>query len=230
MSPVNEIFRNSRGARLLFDDAFQDDDGSIWFLQRQGIVFRFEPETEKLRLFAVPNWIILDWIRDKRGSIWFGCANGNTWRLMMSSLHYQSFRVPNMFNVANYNNPRIAEDNNKRVWLALSTGIYNSDFNEDLDFSPEQIRLPTGDTVVNCIIKDRKGNLWASLAETGYFDVNSTDNSYKTLYIPENIEDIVYNIIEDKSWETSGFCRTTKYLYCMKALKKSNTFIIENED
>jgi len=229
INPVNEIFRNSRGGRLLFDDVFQDDDGSIWFLQRQGIVFRFEPETEKLRLFGVPNWIILDWIRDKRGSIWFGCANGNTWRLMMSSLHYQSFRVPNMFNVANYNNPRIAEDNNKRIWLALSTGIYTSDFNEDLDFNPEQIRLPTGDTVVNCITKDRKGNLWASLAKNRIVILNSTDNSYKPLYIPEYKEDIVFNIIEDKHGNL-WFLSYNNIFVLYEGTDEIESFIIDNDE
>ena len=183
---------------MLFDDAFQDDDGYVWFLQRQGIVFRFEPETEKLKLFPVPNWIIFDWIRDKRGSVWFGCANGNTWRLMMSSLHYQSFRVANMFNVAAYNNPRLAEDNDNRIWLALSTGIFRSDFNDDLNFSPKRIRLSGSDTLANCIVKDHSGYLWASLGRNRIVKINSTDNSYKTLYLPENIEDIVYNIIEDK--------------------------------
>jgi signal transduction histidine kinase/DNA-binding response OmpR family regulator/ligand-binding sensor domain-containing protein len=227
--PVNEMFNNSRGQGMLFDDAFQDDDGAIWFLQRQGIVFRFDPWSEKLRLFAVPNWIIFDWIRDHCGSIWFGCANGNTWRLMKNQLHYQSVRVNNMFNVAMYNNPRLAFDNDRKIWLALSTGIYVSDFNEELEFKPGKIRLPVVDTVANCIFKDRSGNLWLSISGNRILSINSTDNSNKTLYLPENIEGIVYNILEDNHGNV-WFLSYNKIFVLNKGSEKIETLITENED
>ena len=229
IEPVNKMINNSRGTIMLFDDAFQDDEGYVWFLQRKGIVFRFEPVTEKLKLFLVPNWIIFDWLRDKRGSIWFGCANGNTWRLMMNSLHYQSFRVGNMFNVAAYNNPRLVEDNDNRIWLALSTGIFKSDFNVDLNFSPERIRLAGGDTIANCIVKDHSGNLWASLSGNRIVKINSTDNSYKTLYLPESIVDIVFNIIEDKHGNL-WFLSYHKIFVLYNGTDKIEGFITDNEN
>lgn len=229
IEPVNKMINNPRGSKMLFDDAFQDGDGNVWFLQRQGIVFRFEPETEKLKLFPVPNWIIFDWKRDKRGSVWFGCANGNTWRLMMSSIHYQSVRVANMFNVANYNNPRLAEDNDKRIWLALSTGIFRSDFSDDLNFSPGRIRLSGSDTLANCIVKDQSGYLWASLGRDRIAKINSTDNSYKTFYLPESIEDIVYNIIEDKQGNL-WFLSYRNIFVLYNGSDKIEGFITDNEN
>jgi signal transduction histidine kinase/DNA-binding response OmpR family regulator/ligand-binding sensor domain-containing protein len=227
--PVNEMFNNSRGDGMLFDDAFQDDNGAVWFLQREGIVFRFDPESEKLRLFAIPNWIVFDWIRDHCGSHWFGCANGNTWRLMINLLHYQSVRVNNMFNVAIYNNPRLAFDNNSKIWLALSTGIYVSDFNEDLNFKAGKMRLHIGDTVANCILKDHSGNLWVSISRNRIVRINSTDNSYKTLYLPENIEGIIYNIMED-SHGNLWFLSYNKIFVLHEGSEKIETLNNEKED
>ncbi len=89
-----------------------DSRGSIWFLQKQGLLFRFDPATEKLTLYPVPNWMVFHWLKDKGDdSFWFGCANGNTWRLVTNSLPYQTAGVQNMFNVSIVKNPRIAQDN-----------------------------------------------------------------------------------------------------------------------
>lgn len=100
IKPVNGLFRNSRGKSLEFKQAMPGAQGSIWFLQLQGLLFRFNPVTEKLTLYPVPNWNVFHWIKDTGNSFWFACANGNLWRLMMNSLPFQSEYVPNMFNVS----------------------------------------------------------------------------------------------------------------------------------
>lgn len=197
VKPVNELFRNSRGHSMQFQQAMQDVDGTIWFLQLQGLLFRFNPATEKLTLYPVPNWIVFHWIKDKSNSFWFGCANGNIWRLMRNSLPFQSAYVPNMFNVSVVNSPRITQDDRGDVWLALSTGIYKvSRFDPESAFSPAKIRLSESDTVAGCVVRDSKGNLWMSLGKGRItkIDKSGTCTSYKN---PYNSSDQIYNIVED---------------------------------
>ncbi len=197
VGPVNHLLNNSRGHKLQFEDAFQDEEGQVWFLDRKGIVFSFEPGSEKLGLFAVPNWVIFDWIRDDYGSIWFGCANGNKWRLMLNTFPYSSLRVANMFNVSVVRNPIIAEERNRKLWLTLTTGIYASDYAGDRGFNFKQIRLPTGDTVAYCISRDKSGNLWMGLSNGRVVRLTSGINKYKVFYLPDNSHDIIRNMVED---------------------------------
>jgi len=229
VGPVNNLFNNSRGHKLQLEDAFQDEEGSVWFLDRHGIVFRFDPEHEKLRLFAVPNWVIFDWVRDDYCSIWFGCANGNKWRLMLNTVPYTSQRVSNMFNVSITGNPRIAEESNKRLWLTLSTGIYVSDLDDYPGFNLKRIRLSTGDTVAYCIRKDKSGSFWMGLTKGRVVNLNSSNNQYKIYYLPDNMQDIITNIIEDNLgniWLISDYKIFVLYSYS----DYIRSFVIENND
>ncbi len=229
IGPVNHLLNNQRGQKLQFEDAFQDEEGLVWFLDRKGIVFRFDPESERLRLFAVPNWVIFDWIRDDYGSLWFGCANGNKWRLMLNTVPYTSLRVTNMFNVSVVRNPRIAEENNRKLWLTLSTGIYVSVFDDDPDFNFKQIRLPTGDTVAYSISRDKSGNLWMDLSNGRVVRLSSGNNKYKVFHLPDNAHDIINNIVEDNRgniWFISNY-----RIFLMQADSDYiRNFIIDNRE
>lgn len=199
INPVNELFRNSRGHSMKFRQAMQDNEGSIWFLQFQGLLFRFNPGTEKLTLYPVPNWIVFHWIKDSDNSFWFGCANGNIWRLMLNSLPFQTAYVPNMFNVSAVNTPRITQSNDGKVWLALSTGIYRVDkFDPVSAFNPIKVRPSGSDTVSQCMVKDSKGNLWFSPGKGRILKIG-INGAYTSYYTPYNSSDQVFNIIEDKS-------------------------------
>jgi len=229
VGPVNHLFNNSRGHKLQFEDAFQDEEGSLWFLDRKGLVFSFEPGSERLRLFGVPNWVIFDWVRDDYGSIWFGCANGNKWRLMLNTVPYTSLHVPNMFNVSVVRNPRIAGENNGKLWLTLSTGIYSSDFDDDPDVNFKKIRLPTGDTVAYSIRMDKSGNLWMGLSNGRVVRLSSGINKYKTFHLPDNVHDIINNIVEDNLgniWFISNY----KIYLMHPGSDYIRNFIIENKE
>lgn len=215
VKPVNELFRNSRGHSMQFQQAMQDCNGKIWFLQVQGLLFRFNPADEKLTLYPVPNWNVFHWIKDKNNSFWFGCANGNTWRLVMNSLPFQSEYVPNMFNVSVVNNPRIVQNETGDLWLALSTGIYKvRKFDTESALRLEKIRLPEGDTVAGCMITDSKGNLWMSLEKGRLAKIGKTGTytSYKNTY---NSSDQIYNIAEDH--ESNIWLQCLYNIYCLRS-------------
>ncbi|MDP4224260.1 MAG: two-component regulator propeller domain-containing protein, partial [Bacteroidota bacterium] len=227
--PMNNLFNNVKGQQMLLEEAFQDNKGYIWILQRQGIILRFNPETEELLVYNVPNWIILDWKTDSHGSIWFGCANGDTWRLMLKSLPYQTVWVNNMFNVATWDNPRMTEDPSGRLWLALSTGIYREEAPDPgKNFTPEQIRLPVADTVADCIIKDHSGNIWLSLKDSRVLMLNTDRGTHRIYHLPEKTAVEIYKIVED-SRGNLWFLSFNKIFILPPASERISQLITKNE-
>lgn len=198
--PMNASFNNMKGHQINLEDAFLDKQGCLWMLQREGIVFRFRPESEELLVYNVPNWIVLDWKADNYGSLWFGCANGDTWRLMLNSLPYQVIRVKNMFDVASWDNPRIAEDISGRIWLTLSTGIYRADAPDPgKNFTLQQISLPVADTIAGCIMKDHNGNLWMGLKNSRILMFNTLRGTSRVFLLPDRSSNEIYRIVEDSA-------------------------------
>ena len=150
------------GNEIFADQVFQYKDGIIWFLNRYaGLMFRFDPYTEKLSLYRVPNFAVYQCIMDKTGSFWFACTRNNIFRLVKGQIPYLTVRVNNTSHVARVHRGTFLQDNQGYVYLLSLRGINvckNFDVSSSLIFS--QFRFPDGDISAGGGFKDSKGNLW----------------------------------------------------------------------
>jgi len=173
-NPENKSFKNymfvhrkktvyeQPGTEIWIDQAFQSDNGTLWFLNKlAGLMFRFDPRTEKLSSYRVPNFVAYQCIMDKTGSFWFACIRNNIYRLLTDDFPYLTIRVNNSSHVAQIHRGAILEDNQDHVYLLLLQGLYIlKKFDVSTSLVPHKFRFPDGDTIAGGGFKDSKGNLW----------------------------------------------------------------------
>ncbi len=150
------------GSEIWADKAFQSENGTLWFLNKlAGLMFRFDPRTEKLSSYRVPNFIAYQCIMDKTGSFWFACIRNNIYRLVTEEFPYLTVRINNSSHVAQIHRGAILEDNQNHVYLLLLQGLYIlKKFDVSSSLVPHKFRFPDGDTIAGGGFKDSKGNLW----------------------------------------------------------------------
>jgi signal transduction histidine kinase/AraC-like DNA-binding protein/ligand-binding sensor domain-containing protein len=149
-------------SKVLIHQAFLNDDGTIWFINlTAGLMFKFDPDSEKLFLYRTPYFMVYKCIPDKTGSFWFACIRNNITRMETQLVPYVSIQISNSANVSPEHKTNIIEDNLNRVWLLLNYGtfIYRR-FDNDLSLKSELFRFPRGDTISGRGFSDSQGNLW----------------------------------------------------------------------
>ena len=150
------------GSPVRINQAFQYDDGTIWFLNyTAGLMFRFDPVTEILSLYRTPAFMVFQCIMDETGSFWFACIRNNLFRLITSQIPYLTISVTNTAYTDLLHRTNILEDNQDRMWFLFINGTYvskNFDVGSSIVF--DQFRFPDGDTATNRGFRDSKGNLW----------------------------------------------------------------------
>jgi streptogramin lyase len=124
-------------------------------------MFRFDPQTEKLCTYRVPNFIAYQCVMDRYGSFWFACIRNNIHRLVTDNIPYLTFPVNNSSHVAQIHRGAFLEDNNNRVYLLLLQGTYVfNKFDVTSSLVLNRFRFPDGDTIAGGGFQDSKGNLW----------------------------------------------------------------------
>ncbi len=112
---------------LFIDEALQNDDGTVWFLNKlAGLLFRFDPASEKLSLYRVPNFYVFQCVMDKTGSLWFACVRNNIFRLVTGQIPYLRIPVNNSSHVAQIHRGAFLEDDQKQVYFLFLQGMYTS--------------------------------------------------------------------------------------------------------
>jgi|WetSurSiteA1Bulk_404760.scaffolds.fasta_scaffold01525_2 signal transduction histidine kinase/DNA-binding response OmpR family regulator/ligand-binding sensor domain-containing protein len=152
-SPVSEVF---------IDQAFQFEDGTIWFISKLfGLMFRFDPITEKLYLYRSPSFVVFQCILDKTGSFWCACIRNNIFRLITDHIPFLTIPVNNSSHVAPIHRGNIVEDNQNQIYFLFLQGIYICNkFDVSSALILSKFRFPDGDTIAGGGFTDRKGNLW----------------------------------------------------------------------
>jgi ligand-binding sensor domain-containing protein len=125
-------------SEVIADQTFQQQNGSIWFLNKvAGLMLRFDPEAENLLLYRVPNFIAYQCVMDKTESFWFACIRNNIWRLVTANLPYLVIPVANSSHVAQIHRGAFLEDIREQVYLLTLQGIYKfKKFEESSSFIP----------------------------------------------------------------------------------------------
>lgn len=150
------------GSDISADQAFQYEDGTIWFLNKiAGLMFRFDPVAEKLSLYRVPNFVVYQCTLDKTGSFWCSCIRNNIYRLVTGKIPYLTIPVNNSSHVAQIHRGAILEDFQNRIYFLLLQGIYIcKKFDVSSSLIPYNFKFPDGDTIAGGGFVDSKGNLW----------------------------------------------------------------------
>jgi signal transduction histidine kinase/DNA-binding response OmpR family regulator/ligand-binding sensor domain-containing protein len=150
------------GNEVSFNQVFQHYDGTLWCLNKvAGLMFRFDPETEKLSLYRVPNFVVYQCVMDQTGSFWFACIRNNIFRLVRDKIPYLSIQVNNSSHVAQVHRGAFLEDGQNQVYFLFLTGMHvcrNFDVSSSLIING--FRFPDGDSIAGGGFRDSKGNLW----------------------------------------------------------------------
>lgn len=184
----------SPGSPVWIDQAFQHNDGTIWFLNKQaGLILRFDPGAEKLSLYRTPAFVVYQCIMDKTGSFWFTCIRNNIYRLVTD-------RIPFVVNSDVLNNTSstsqtfrngILEEGKSGLWFIFNRGTYTTQFSgisSRMLFNP--FRFPDGDTIKESGFKDSKGNLWFATVSGKITRYHPETNSFRNYIIPNTSTDI----------------------------------------
>jgi signal transduction histidine kinase/AraC-like DNA-binding protein/ligand-binding sensor domain-containing protein len=148
---------------VAIDQAFQAGDGSIWFLNKlSGLMFRFCPQTEKLSLYRVPYFAVLQCFPDHSGTFWFACVRNNVFRMVgREHIPFISIPVDNGSHVSQIHRGCFLEDQQQNVYFLFLTGIYMSRrFDATGAVKLDRFRFPDGDSIAGGGFRDSKGNFW----------------------------------------------------------------------
>jgi signal transduction histidine kinase/ligand-binding sensor domain-containing protein/AraC-like DNA-binding protein len=158
----NKTVYESQGSENFTDQAFQFEDGNIWFLSKLfGLLFRFDQATEKLYLYRSPSYVVFQCILDKTGSFWCACVRNNIFRLVTDRIPFLTVPVNNTSHVAPIHRGNIVEDNQGQLYFLFLQGIsICKKFDVSTSLILKKFRFPDGDTIAGGGFTDSKGNLW----------------------------------------------------------------------
>ena len=188
---VNEEDTSSISSRVI-KDLHEDEAGYIWVATVGGSLNRFDPETEKFRVYY-PNASNPDAIsgtgtvcifEDSDNDLWIGTFNNGFNRFDRETERFKSFQLGTHFKSEqdsfNRNSVHdILEDVADRniLWLAGDNGLYRFDKRtEKLDHYPSSYPLTSGTSVQKLFMRE-PGKLWLGTYGMGmvYFDtINRT--------------------------------------------------------
>lgn len=167
----NELRHETMGFNTYFDGT------QVWMANPEGI-FRFDPETHRLRSFRNPRAEGYNqtgnFLKDKRGRIWLGAGSG--------LMAYDS--VARQWLPADYPIKILHEDHNGRLWGVSSRHIYRYD--EETDRFLEEVEIAgllsnvVDDSGIDCVRSDSRGNLWigTNLGLLRYNTIDRTGDSF----------------------------------------------------
>lgn len=197
------------------NDIKEDHEGNLWLLfYRKDYLLRYNPKDQSSTYFyanknnGLSGGVILDMLIDSEGKIWAGTYAGhlpqNTGNLFLFDDSNQRFNKV----VENVNVLTITELASSKLLLTMPQGvfIYDNQLNS-LDLADPSFDLSTISRV-NTAYKDRQGNVWLSIFESGIFIYNSENQKIAKFHFPSNkaTKDIA-SIIEDNRnnmWFSSG--------------------------
>ncbi|MFH4968316.1 two-component regulator propeller domain-containing protein [Gaetbulibacter sp. M240] len=215
----------------------QDQFGQIWFGTRDGLnmfdgnhftVYRNNPEGSN----SISNNDILSIHEDSFGSIWIGTYDGLN-RFDPYSKTFKRFIHNNKTNSVNDNTIRTIFEINREIWIGTNNGlaIYNIEENSFLEVN-QNIKNGNGinGSVVNCILQDKKGNIWIGTSKGLSKLISRNNNEFKFKYYEVNEDNInVVNIVEDNNSNlmiatTSGLYKINTETGTFSSLSKTKFF------
>lgn len=150
----------------------QDKAGNLWFGSETSGLFRYEPKTDRLRIFRNDDGnssILSDWIRDiyvhNQQQIWVGTRNG------LSIFDTQTEKFTNYTHSALNANSlsdntiwSFMHDDASGIWIGTFAGGLNIYYPSNANFNNigERIgnKIGLSHLVVNAISEDKNGGLW----------------------------------------------------------------------
>jgi len=171
-----------------FDKIFETADGNIWFVEYgSGRIVRLDPDRHLFSFYTVPEKKVNQCILDRTDAFWFGCPMNNNWRMRTGPLPYYYIKVDNERTTEQYRKLLLSEDNNGKLWMVLSSGVYKIDhFSIDSTFKIIKTEIPTliknrypgieSDDKITSVYKDKNGVLW--FGTDGGYVIREEDGVY----------------------------------------------------
>lgn len=194
------------GSSVTVDQSFLLSDGTIWFFSREeGLLYRFDPVSEKLVLYRTPTFAVFQCLLDRQETFWFACVRYNVFRMICKQVPYFTiYPVDNTSDVAQAYKGSIVEDRLERTWFLFNQGIYivgNFDLSSSINF--KKMTLPGGVSMTSGGFADSKGNLWFGSKDGRIFRFDPLSYSFTDFTLPFPPDDKKFAKIpfirEDKS-------------------------------
>ncbi|MFN0257756.1 hybrid sensor histidine kinase/response regulator transcription factor [Pedobacter ureilyticus] len=170
----------------------QDKAGNLWFGSETSGLFRYEPQTDVLRIFKTedgnPRSILSNWIRDiyvyDQKQIWIGTRNGLSifdTQTGQFSNHTHSAVDPN--SLSDNTIWSFMHDDAAGIWIGTFAGGLNIYYPSNTNFGNigERIgdRMGLSHLVVNAISEDKNGGLWVGTYGGGINYLNRKTGAYR---------------------------------------------------
>jgi len=180
------------GSSVTVDQSFRLSDGTIWFFSREeGLIYKFDPLSEKLYLYRTPAFAVFQCLLDSHETFWFACVRYNVFRMILKQIPFFTiYPVNNTSDVAQAYKGSIVEDRFKRTWFLFNQGIFtvkNFDLSSSINF--KQMTLPGGVSTTSSGFADSKDNLWFGSKDgkiVRYDPLTNSITDYTLPFPPDN--------------------------------------------
>ncbi|MBI5009161.1 MAG: hypothetical protein HZB98_05840, partial [Bacteroidia bacterium] len=179
----------------------------IWLLNYvNGIVFKFNSDTEKSSSYMVPRFIVFDALLDSTGNLWTGCVASNIFILVTSGLPYVSRTIPNITGVSLSNSQLLEEDSQGNIIVLTNNSIIKlNNTVDDFGLIPEKSsELNYKDLKPLCIFRDSKLNLWLSFSDGIIRKYDPDDRLIRNYLLPVEMNNIPENSIKFIREDSNG--------------------------
>jgi len=184
----SSVYRYWRNTKYTIDEIFPGRNGSLWLINLfNGLAFQFYPQFEKLSLYNVPRYIVLNTLMDNTGSLWFGTVANNMYRLVTDSLPVMSARINSNFYPTTNRKTLLASFGDRGVIICMSDGFYRIDaVDESSQIKPERIETPGDIIKPSCVFRDSKNNYWLGCEEGVILRYNPVENRFVKYMLQTN--------------------------------------------
>lgn len=216
-----------KGTTMAIRKILPGNDGSLWlFVPGTGVLFHWLHEKEIIKSYNIPRYVDFNFIEDNAGCFWTGSIDSRVHRLVADSLPFVSIKAEYNPNILLFRCPRIIEDNQGVIRLALlKEGLWYLLKDDYRTFTG--IGKSTGAAEglnIMSLFEDSGGNLWFGCFDNSIIKYSVSDNYIMKYQLPVKIkfpDDNRINVIQEDSQGNIYICHTSYGLFIIEGGKKT---------
>lgn len=203
------------------------NDNSLWlFVPNRGVLFHFFTEKEIIKAYNIPRYVDFNFVKDNAGCFWTGSVDSRVHRLVMDSLPFVTIKAEYRAGVSLFRCPRIIEDNQGVIRLALlRQGLWYLLKDDFGTFTGIGKTIDAGEGLeFMSLFEDTGGNLWMGCFDNSIIKYSVYDNYIMKYQLPVKIkfpDGNRINVIQEDSQGNIYICYSSSGLFIVERGNKT---------